>query len=243
MIDIADYVSADPTEGECVMSDVHAGIEAIQTVYRGYRFRSRLEARWAVFFDALTLTWQYEPEGFVLPDGRGYLPDFHVNDIGWLEIKPTVDAAQHDDKWALFSTLCLCCGVARGRLYCEACLPHTTPTIHGWRQTYRDIHGHACPGNKGARAEPSFLLIGNIPEPGYDVCGGTFDIHVYGDFSYAWCVCPTCLKVGITFNGRGARVCRHDPTDDKSYSYDHPLITQAYTKARQARFEHGEHPW
>jgi hypothetical protein len=27
-------------------------IQAIETVYRGHRFRSRLEARWAVFFDA-----------------------------------------------------------------------------------------------------------------------------------------------------------------------------------------------
>ena len=27
-------------------------IKAIETYYKGYRFRSRLEARWAVFFDA-----------------------------------------------------------------------------------------------------------------------------------------------------------------------------------------------
>lgn len=27
-------------------------IKAIDTYYKGYRFRSRLEARWAVFFDA-----------------------------------------------------------------------------------------------------------------------------------------------------------------------------------------------
>ena len=26
-------------------------IKAIETYYKGYRFRSRLEARWAVFFD------------------------------------------------------------------------------------------------------------------------------------------------------------------------------------------------
>lgn len=28
-------------------------IKPIETHYNGYRFRSRLEARWAVFFDAL----------------------------------------------------------------------------------------------------------------------------------------------------------------------------------------------
>src|SRR6478752_8276107 len=53
-------------------------IKPIQTTYRGYRFRSRLEARWAVFFDALGLRWEYEPEGFVLPSGKHYLPDFRV---------------------------------------------------------------------------------------------------------------------------------------------------------------------
>lgn len=52
-------------------------MNAIETVYRGYRFRSRLEARWAVFFDELEVEWQYEPEGFDLPSGR-YLPDFFV---------------------------------------------------------------------------------------------------------------------------------------------------------------------
>lgn len=54
-------------------------IKAIETSYKGYRFRSRLEARWAVFFDALGLKWEYEPEGFDLKAGR-YLPDFFLGD-------------------------------------------------------------------------------------------------------------------------------------------------------------------
>ena len=62
-------------------------IRPIETLYRGYRFRSRLEARWAVFFDALNLKWLYEPEGFETPSGR-YLPDFHVDKYGWFEVKP-----------------------------------------------------------------------------------------------------------------------------------------------------------
>jgi hypothetical protein len=53
-------------------------IQAIQTNWRGYRFRSRMEARWAVFFDALGLEWQYEPQGFVLSTGEPYLPDFYL---------------------------------------------------------------------------------------------------------------------------------------------------------------------
>lgn len=65
--------------------------KAIETRYKGYRFRSRLEARWAVFFDALGLTWEYEPEGFET-DAGWYLPDFRVltpqGEPIWYEIKP-----------------------------------------------------------------------------------------------------------------------------------------------------------
>lgn len=53
-------------------------IKPIETRYNGYRFRSRLEARWAVFFDAVGMPYEYEPEGFVLDDGTTYLPDFYL---------------------------------------------------------------------------------------------------------------------------------------------------------------------
>jgi hypothetical protein len=66
-------------------------IKAIETTYKGYRFRSRLEARWAVFFDVAGVEWEYEPEGFELPGGARYLPDFFIkgnHQYGpWVEIK------------------------------------------------------------------------------------------------------------------------------------------------------------
>lgn len=66
-------------------------IKAIETVYKGYRFRSRLEARWAVFFDALNIEYDYEPEGYYLPVvGARYLPDFWLPQVSmWAEVKPT----------------------------------------------------------------------------------------------------------------------------------------------------------
>lgn len=60
-------------------------IKAIETVYNGYRFRSRLEARWAVFFDSVGIKYLYEPEGFEIdsPDGLlRYLPDFYFPNLG-----------------------------------------------------------------------------------------------------------------------------------------------------------------
>lgn len=63
-------------------------LKAIETKYKGYRFRSRLEARWAVFFDALGIKWEYEVEGFDLGTGGLYLPDFFLPERGmWIEIK------------------------------------------------------------------------------------------------------------------------------------------------------------
>jgi hypothetical protein len=53
-------------------------IKAIPTEYAGCRFRSRLEARWAVFFDTLGIKWQYEHEGYQTSAGW-YLPDFSIS--------------------------------------------------------------------------------------------------------------------------------------------------------------------
>ena len=61
----------------------------IPTKYKGYTFRSRLEARWAVYFDLIGITWDYEPEGYVLRNGVWYLPDFYLHQLDtFVEIKP-----------------------------------------------------------------------------------------------------------------------------------------------------------
>ena len=86
-------------------------IHAIETRYAGCRFRSRLESRWAVFFDTLGIKWEYEPQGFENRmfctcrlngnefeswggvdqcDGARcrYLPDFYLPELqAWVEVK------------------------------------------------------------------------------------------------------------------------------------------------------------
>lgn len=63
-------------------------IKPIETEYNGYKFRSRLEARWAVFFDEARIEYQYEPEGYVFEDGTRYLPDFYLPSLkAFVEIK------------------------------------------------------------------------------------------------------------------------------------------------------------
>lgn len=75
-------------------------IKAIETKYKGCKYRSRLEARWAVFFDQIGVKYEYEPEGFdftdvphvdqyLAPGDRRYLPDFWLPSLNsYIEIKP-----------------------------------------------------------------------------------------------------------------------------------------------------------
>jgi len=60
-------------------------IPAIPTTYRNVRFRSRLEAKWAAFFDLLGWPWLYEPI-----DLNGYIPDFilQLPNPVLVEVKP-----------------------------------------------------------------------------------------------------------------------------------------------------------
>lgn len=78
-------------------------IKAIETQYKGYRFRSRLEARWAVFLDSLGFEWRYEEEGFEL-DGVRFLPDFFVPAWrAWVEVKSgaLIDEARRGEAGAV----------------------------------------------------------------------------------------------------------------------------------------------
>lgn len=82
-------------------------VSTIDTRYNGYRFRSRLEARWAIFFDQMGVTYLFEPEGFEL-GGVKYLPDFRLTEgvkvYGetdrllnvWAEVKPSLILDEED---------------------------------------------------------------------------------------------------------------------------------------------------
>lgn len=75
-------------------------MKAIETRYAGYRFRSRLEARWAVFFGELGIKYLYEPEGYRFEDGTTYLPDFYLPDSKqYFEVKGVLsDKDEHKIK-------------------------------------------------------------------------------------------------------------------------------------------------
>ena len=195
-------------------------MKAIETIYKGYRFRSRLEARWAVFFDAIRAEWEYEPEGFVLNDGSKYLPDFLLHNVSgrgasemYVEIKGVLTDKDYN-KISLFSY-----GNGNNVLYNEA----DNPII---------IFGKI--------PEEYYLQFGTI---GGKNAGQWFldyskdnDDRFYnlelseGDFYWTQ---PKARK--------GGGLVLDYP--DNPYDYvDKELTIKAYRAARQARFEYGAVP-
>ena len=64
----------------------------LPTKFNGTTFRSRTEARWAVFFTCMNWEWTYENQGFELEAGGHYLPDFEIRlpntEMYFVEVKP-----------------------------------------------------------------------------------------------------------------------------------------------------------
>jgi hypothetical protein len=74
-------------------------MEALKTIYNGVKYRSKLEARWAKFFDLYGLRFEYEPTTFQLKHGL-YCPDFYLPDLAcYAEVKPLIPLAQFLDEY------------------------------------------------------------------------------------------------------------------------------------------------
>lgn len=107
-------------------------LKAIETQYNGYRFRSRLEARWAVFLDAAGVPYKYEPEGYDL-DGILYLPDFYLPKLEcWFEVKggKVTDEAAHKAY--------MLCRATRQTVLMAGDMFNENPHVWLWRWRYMD---------------------------------------------------------------------------------------------------------
>lgn len=106
-------------------------IQAIETRYDGYRFRSRLEARWAVFFNSLHVPYCYEPEGFNLR-GEWYLCDFWLpSQKAWVEVKGVIPTQAEVRKIVMLweNTKCVSAYIFFGAI------PHPNK----WRRTWKTV--------------------------------------------------------------------------------------------------------
>jgi len=133
-------------------------MKAIETEYKGVLFRSRLEARWAILFDALKLDWVYEPECFELSNGMKYTPDFYIQKYNlYIESKPNFEWTEKDyhmDRYKLFKRRLL---VLSG--------PYPNFNVSALMSTYLENDSNVvfCPNRK---YEPFFYVgvedLGNV---------------------------------------------------------------------------------
>lgn len=201
-------------------------MRAIETSYNGYRFRSRLEARWAVFYDTLGVSYKYEPEGFDL-DGTWYLPDFWLPEQDcWVEIKPEPPTEAESVKAEL---LCIATKKTVFIFYPDVWF---APSRGEWPAAGFEPHGPA----------EAWFYVSDDERRQLGETGPEADIPAAAwDETYCWCECTRCGKFGIQYMGRAARICRHGDSD-KDYNSDSPRLLTAYAAARSARFEHQAKP-
>ena len=79
--------------------EIPEGSPVAETVYNGYRFKKRLEARWAVFFDALSIPYRYEFEEFNFGDEITFAPSFFLPTLKcWIHIVDSEPTSTEDFK-------------------------------------------------------------------------------------------------------------------------------------------------
>jgi len=219
-------------------------IKPIETIYKGYRFRSRLEARWAVFFDALGIEWEYEPEGFELGDLGWYLPDFYLPSLDmWAEVKPyQIDTGSLE--WDKIEALVV--GTQKRAVVLTSIKPVPKGTLYNGDFTYTAFFPQEQDEDRWASS----------------------------DDCYMWCACCECGGIGLEYEGRENRlkckecyacaakkwgkehlldgfiVCQDCGKEtgtgcgkckrDKGRVLAGDYAIEAYKKALSARFEHGE---
>jgi len=194
-------------------------LKAIETTYNGYRFRSRLEARWSVFLDRLNVIHEYEPEGFDLSGvpqqdvplvGKDawYLPDFWLpTQRSWVEVKPVATTPIENERMA--------------RLAVASGLNVINVVGQPWivAEEYR--------GGGYDEQESGFIYFG-----GED---SGWDNH------YLLTACPFCGRVDWCFEGYADRLKCACPNERKGVG-DFARVQRAYLAARSARFEFGQTP-
>jgi hypothetical protein len=211
------------------------GIKVIESAYNGYRFRSRLEARWAVFLDTVGITYRYEPEGFDL-GGLWYLPDFWLPSLRtWLEIKPEVPTGDDAEKVIRFHEAIYSLPDGQSQnVYVLA----GEPFANGWDRSYDVYFPYAKP--RGFRK--SNQLWTHCPLCGTIDLADTWPGYSHEEDGSSWdgISCMSC-DIGDSRDRppRDPRAYFHKGivTGPTGSIHASPLLIQGYHAARSARFE------
>lgn len=222
-------------ESVCVSMNNNPKYKAIETIHSGYRFRSRLEARWSIFLETLGIEYRYEPEGFELPDGTWYLPDFYLPQFEiWVEIKPDIPTTKEREKAI------------------QLCIATQNAVALFAGDVWHDVKGFTfSPINNFANDKIFMNNILNI-FAGIDICwlstseciiaDGSFIAGINTERGFCWSradwgQCSECNSIIITgFGPARLSSCPCEGPTGFENGNEAPDLLKAYTAARQARF-------
>jgi len=237
-------------------------IKPIETVYNGYRFRSRLEARWAVFFDAMGIEYEYEPEGFKFSDGQCYLPDFYLSNLNtFVEIKRLHDfeiTYDHENNMVACEP-----GKRKYLEFASRCTKQGSAFLIAFGDPadvfFSEEHGGHSSGHLFYNAEcAAHILIKHHPDIEIK-CNTGKDCKTctsYSNMASSTLFAVTVFDDGLIWSAAAdenvlpsdnmpvlplAVIESHEETEKHFLDGLTKTIEAAY-KARQARFEHGETP-
>lgn len=197
-------------------------IKPIETFYKGCRFRSRAEARWAVFFDACNVEWEYEPEGYDLGNGLYYLPDFLLHNIG---IRGSEDDGQTFDLYIEVK--------GSNKIIPEEIekIGNFSPFLPEEHEKYKDDYYLRLKNRK------KILVVGSVPQDIREMEDlWNKDCHFY-NFSYI----DDDFFTALLYVKNGQLLVRGG---DSNYLFDidYKATERALKLARSVRFEHGMKP-
>ena len=183
-------------------------MRVLQTKYDGHHFRSRLEARWAVFFKELKIPYLYELDGFDLGEAGWYLPDFFLPGVPsrndpkgqkgiWIEVKP----------------------IAPEETYCKKLYALVEDT----QLPLIVLIGAVSSGSDFEKEYEEYRWWDSLPDT---------EDHVTVDTGMLWHKCYKCgkIKIDYGYEYQGCFAC------DGHADSEHPSITAAVTEALSERF-------
>lgn len=217
-------------------------IKAIETEYNGYRFRSRLEARWAVFFDAMGIKYEYEPEGYEYWETEDssfrWLPDFRLPEESNLlvEVKGS-DKALANDSERLALAVDYHNTPASDGLLILGNVPG--PADVGWGKipvfSYLSWHKGVHYDYAAFVDWPLTIWSKKRVIRGIEEIFGSLYGYDYEKFKEDYS--DGCNGLSDVVSTQYKVISKED-----IFSKNHKTLKKAYEIARQARFEHGETP-
>lgn len=190
-------------------------VRGIPTTYKGTKFRSRLEARWAVLFDLIEWRWIYEPF-----DTGDWIPDFLIQGASpfLVEVGPC-------DLWSDYSTKA------------EKPLAAYPPVNAYCERIDHETCGHDDDYIVSTVPDRTTLVVGNLPlvDSPWGPAAGllTSDGSNAWTASAVWGRCKACNEVCITHTEGVYRhwPCGHHTGGDTGTPLSEASIITAWNQA------------